>query len=56
MWKVPVALSPLGGAAWVGITRLQVRRVALILRSSKASVNTLHPKPEDPTPTKQTSR
>ena len=24
IWKWPVALAPLGGAVWIGITRLQV--------------------------------
>ena len=23
-WKVPLSMVPLGGAAWIGITRLQV--------------------------------
>ena len=29
IWKWPVALAPLGGAVWIGITRLQVSTPSL---------------------------
>lgn len=36
IWKWPVALAPLGGAVWIGITRLQVTLSARCERPSEA--------------------
>jgi hypothetical protein len=38
IWKWPVALAPLGGAIWIGITRLQVGAAAHALESLAHSV------------------